>query len=161
MTLTFLPIQPKDIPLAYHFLRDGFRISFGNDPLAWPNNLGQMTEESYRKIIEKKLAIHPDINVHVWENETVIGQIEMSVKKDDPKVGYVNFYYLIPEKRGKGFSSLLDEYATEKLKAIGCSRIELTVEPSNQRAIAFYKKQGWREKGIHPEYGGLVMEKKI
>lgn len=106
------------------------------------------------------MANDPNSVVHIWQNQEIVGQIESSIKKNNPQCGYVNLYYLIPEKRGQGLGAALDEYATWRLAKLGCTRIELMVDCSNKPGIKFYLKQGWANKGPHPSYhGGILMEK--
>lgn len=160
MKIIFKPIQKQHLPLAYSFLRDALKISFGDDPLKWPNNLGTLLEKNYIEIIERKLVKDPLTVVHAWLGNEIIGQIESSLKKDDPHSGYVSLYYLIPKNRGFGFGSQLDDFTTERLARLGCQRIQLTVEPSNIQALKFYRKHGWISKGLHPSYeDGILMEK--
>lgn len=160
MKIIFKPIQSQHLPLAYSILRDALRISFGEDSSKWPNNLGNLFETNYIEIIKRKLNQDSSAVVHVWLNNEIIGQIESSVKKDDPNCGYVSLYYLTPQKRGQGLGSQLDDFVTERFINFGCRRIELTVVPSNTAAIKFYQKQGWISKGLHPSYAdGILMEK--
>jgi len=60
-------------------------------------------------------------------------------------------YYLIPEVRGKGFSSELDNFATSYLKELGFKKARLSVSPTNLRAINFYTKNGWQDIGLRSE----------
>ncbi len=160
MKLDFKPIQPIHFPLAYSFLRDAFKISFGEDSKTWPNNLGNLLEANYSQIIEKKLSKDPSAIIHVWSKNEIAGQIESSIKKDEPECGYVSLYYLIPDMRRIGLGVQLDEFVTKRFKQLCCKRIELTVEPTNITALKFYEKQGWINKGLHPSYEeGILMEK--
>jgi len=160
MKLNFKPIQACHLPLAYSFLRDALGISFGEDSSKWPNNLGNLMENNYVEIIEKKLARDPLAVIHVWLNDEIIGQIESSVKKDNPECGYVSLYYLIPTKRASGLGAQLDDFVTRRFANLGCGKIELTVEESNIAAMNFYLKHGWINKGLHPSYqDGILMEK--
>jgi ribosomal protein S18 acetylase RimI-like enzyme len=139
---------------------DSFRISFGEDPSKWPNNLGNLMENDYIEIIKKKLIGDASSVIHVWSCDEVVGQIESAIRKDDPKCGYVSLYYLIPNKRGLGFGSRLDDFVTRRFSELHCERIELVVEKSNIIARSFYQKQGWINKGLHPSYeDGILMEK--
>ncbi|HEY6643248.1 GNAT family N-acetyltransferase [Povalibacter sp.] len=53
-----------------------------------------------------------------------------------------------PDSRGKGIARLLMQNVIATLKARGVSRIELTAERDNPRAIAFYEKLGFKHEGI-------------
>lgn len=160
MELNFKPIQTCNLPLAYSFLRDALVVSFGKDSSRWPNNLGNLMENNYIEIIEKKLIRDPLAVVHVWLNGEIIGQIESSVKKDNPEFGYVSLYYLISTQRGSGLGAQLDDFVTRRFANLGCGKIELTVQESNAAAMKFYFKHGWINKGPHPLYqDGILMEK--
>ena len=45
--------------------------------------------------------------MYTCENKQIIGQIEAHPLKKNPTVGYVNFYFLVPEFRGTGLGRLL------------------------------------------------------
>jgi RimJ/RimL family protein N-acetyltransferase len=82
----------------------------------------------------------------VFENGEPIGQLELTMKQYEGKeIGFVNLYYLTPEKRGKGFSSKLHEYALNFFKARNLKEYHLRVSPSNQNALDFYAKNGMKK----------------
>lgn len=61
-----------------------------------------------------------------------------------------------PELQGRGFaSSLMRSVAGEAAKR-GASHMNLTVHPSNEGAIAFYERLGWRRDPEHP--GSMFVE---
>lgn len=51
--------------------------------------------------------------------------------------------------RGQGIGVALIRAALNKAKAIGLTRIELTVRETNQRAIALYENEGFLIEGLH------------
>jgi hypothetical protein len=108
--ITFEPIRPENFSLAFQFLRDSFAVSFGSDPGLWPNRLGELTAAKYSESLQLKLAKNPSSAVHVFDGQDIIGQIELSVKKDDNSCGYVSLYYLVPERRGQGLGTDLDRW---------------------------------------------------
>jgi GNAT superfamily N-acetyltransferase len=161
MDLRFEPIKPENFSLAYGFLRDSFAVSFGKEVDLWPDKLRQLTESQYFEILRQKLAKHPEAALHVLEGDRIVGQIEWHILTDDKTCGYVSLYYLIPNRRGMGLGKYLDEFVCQKLASLGRQRAQLTVEPANVQAVAFYKKSGWIEIGRHPQHSGRVMEKTI
>ncbi|MDM5222366.1 GNAT family N-acetyltransferase [Peribacillus sp. NJ11] len=81
----------------------------------------------------------------VLENEEPIGQLELTFKEyEGREIGYINLYYSIPEKRGMGLGSLLHDYAINFFKASCVSEYHLRASPSNDHAIAFYRKNGMK-----------------
>jgi ribosomal protein S18 acetylase RimI-like enzyme len=72
----------------------------------------------------------------VWRNDEIIGQIEMR-PHGSPPIGYVNLFYLIPAARGSGTAESLHEYAVSVFAGLGLEKLQLSVSPSNERAIGF------------------------
>ncbi len=111
-------------------------------------------DERYLVWLRERMQSIPGSCVHVWSGETVMGQMEMGQFKDDPQMGYVNLYYLVPAWRNRGLGRRLDEYATAFLHGLGFRAARLNVSPTNAHAIRFYLRNGWRDLGPssrHPE----------
>ena len=140
--IKFLPINTtRDLERAVEFRRAGFIAAFGdaNDfDVADGNGAHQ-----YRELMLRRCDIQPLMHVHMWKNEQIIGQIEAHPLTKNPLVGYVNFYFLLPEFRGTGLGQLLDEYMTEVFNNVGCTIMQLRATPSNQRALKYYQKLGY------------------
>ncbi len=49
--------------------------------------------------------------------------------------GYVGLYYLVLAYRGKGFGRVLDDYAIRVFKRRGLRVAQLSMSPSNMRAV--------------------------
>jgi len=131
------------------FRRDSFIVSFGTD-----KDFGD--ESQYLDWLQQQSAKNPKGFMLVAENDVPIGQLELTVKEYEGKViGYVNLYYLIPEKRGMGIGALLHDYAIEFFKNNNVSEYHLRVSPTNKSAIAFYKKLGMKQ--IKTEMDGKVL----
>jgi len=80
------------------------------------------------------------------ENGVPVGQLELSIKKyEERDIGYINLYYLIPEKRGSGLGAQLHNYAMDYFKNNNVYEYHLRVSPTNEQAIAFYRKNGMKE----------------
>jgi len=159
--LSFQPINlDQDSDICVRFFKDMLLCAFGSaHPLSEPNG-AQLYLESLR---EKAEAI-PGSIVHVLDETHVVGQIEMSVLKTEPVVGYIHFFYLIPEWRSRGAGKLLLAYATRFLAGLGCERMRLSVSETNQRAAQFYRHHGWTDIGPRqdkPELRLRLMERSI
>lgn len=153
--LVFKPIDLRvDQEDAIRFREDSYVCSFGD--------AFQFSAEHYVLWLEAKLQADPWSAVHAWVGEDKVGQMELGFYKPDPKIGYVNLYYLRPEWRGKGVSSQLDEHAMSYLKDRGHQIAMLSVSPSNVRALRYYRKLGWVERGPRPGAPEVIlMEKEI
>jgi len=69
---------------------------------------------------------------------------------EDPSLGYVNLFYVVPELRGRGLGRLLQRHAVRVFSRLGKRAIRLSVSARNAQALAFYSKLGWREVGSRP-----------
>ncbi|MFA5576499.1 MAG: GNAT family N-acetyltransferase [Tissierellaceae bacterium] len=151
--MRFEPIDIKehrDYIIA--FRRDSFVVSFGSD-----EDFGD--EEEYLDWVRTRSSEFPQGFVMVWEDETPIGQIELTIREYMGKtIGYINLYYLIPEKRGLGLGKELHKYALHFFKGYGVGEYHLRVSPTNRHALPFYYKNGIQRIGF--EYGGKVIRMK-
>ncbi|MCM2603271.1 GNAT family N-acetyltransferase [Rossellomorea marisflavi] len=130
------------------FRRDSFKVSFGTDQ--------DFDEEEYVRWVQDQSALFPDGFILLMEKGVPIGQLELTVKDyEDSKIGYVNLYYLIPERRGSGMGNKLHQYALQFFRTQGVSEYHLRVSPSNHQALSFYKRIGMRE--FKKEFGGTVI----
>lgn len=164
MMLGPLSFQTLDLPITtelwIRFRADSFVASFGDGAKFYEAD-GKGAER-YIEWLRNKIAKDPASAVHVWRDSVIIGQMELSVFKAEPEVGNVNLYYLVPEKRGLGYSRFLDEYAISYLKSLGLKKGRLSVSPTNIRAFRFYEKQGWQDMGPRPDHSEVHwMEKAL
>lgn len=151
--MRFVPIDTKkDRDYIIPFRRDSFVVSFGTDE-------GFADEGEYLDWVKARSSEFPDGFVIVWEDEIPIGQIELTIREYEGKtIGYINLYYLIPEKRGLGLGKELHEYALKLFRIHGVSEYHLRVSPTNQYALSFYYKNGMKK--IGSEHGGKVIRMK-
>jgi len=146
-----LRIEPIDLSrhsaTCVEFRRDSFHASFGT--------LDGCDEEMgadgaiYLAKLRKRMAEVPEGNSHVWLGDRIVGQTEMRLA-DEPNMGYVNLFYLLPEWRKHGLGWRLHEHAVDVFSARGMRGIRLSVSRTNERALAFYRRVGWRRVGLRP-----------
>ena len=161
---TELRFEPIDLDsaaeIAIAFRADSFKCSFGSAQRFYEAD--GKGHERYLGWIRQLMQSIPGSCVHVWNGESVIGQIEMNRFKGDPQMGYVNLYYLVPAYRNRGLGRRLDEYATAFLYGIGFRAARLSVSPTNQQAMRFYLKSGWSDLGPRPGHPEVhFMEKTL
>lgn len=82
------------------------------------------------------------------EGDHVVGSL--SIRRDDhPATSHVATFgmFVVASHRGRGLGSALLEEALRWARRFGVERVELTVYPSNEAAIALYRKFGFTEEG--------------
>jgi ribosomal protein S18 acetylase RimI-like enzyme len=61
---------------------------------------------------------------------------------------------VLPQYQGLGTSKFLMEYSEDEAKKRGFTKMNLTVHPSNGRAVRFYEKMGWQKDIINGDWNG-------
>ena len=159
--LRFAPIDlDSSADRVVAFRADSFVCSFGSaDRFYEADGKGH---ERYLAWLRERIQSLPGSCVHAWSGDSLVGQIEMGRFKSEPELGYVNLYYLVPGYRNRGLGRQLDQYATGFLRGNGFRRARLNVSPTNQQAMRFYGKNGWRDLGPHPDHPQVhTMEKQL
>ena len=95
------------------------------------------------------MADQPGSCVHAWKGDEPVGQIELRDGRETPQEGYVNLYYLMPEFRGDGLGRELDDHAMRWFCESGMTSAAPGVSRTNEWALRFYEKNGWRNCGVH------------
>ncbi|MCJ8340757.1 MAG: GNAT family N-acetyltransferase [Pseudomonadales bacterium] len=127
----------EDFATCCQFRRDAHVVNFGSDQ-GFDSKL-----PAYKKQIQEAIDYLPLGNCHLWADKEIIGQTEMKFT-DDPKVGYVGLLYLVPEYRGNGIGELLHQHSVEVFSAANKAEIQSSVGQSNNPALSFYQKHGWK-----------------
>jgi ribosomal protein S18 acetylase RimI-like enzyme len=133
----------RQADLCVAFRRDSYVCSFGTDEAFFSTG----GVDGYLEWLKEGIVRHPAGHVHVWQGDRIIGQLEMQIGTWAPPSGYVSLFYLVPEQRGQNLGGALQRYAEEFMRAGGARRARLSVSPSNARALAYYRKHGWRDLG--------------
>ena len=131
--------------LCVAFRRDMYVATFGSDAgLEEEMGPGGTT---YLAQLFKRLDTLPEGNAHLWKEQDIVAQTEMSLLEDEPGVGYVHLFYVAPPQRGRGLGRLLHQHAAAVFTARGMRRMRLSVAERNSGAIAFYRALGWQRTG--------------
>ena len=150
MQLKRLVFKPIDLDthasVCVAFRRDSFMCSFGEDGFFNEAGPGGM---QYIERLRLRITKFPDGYVHAWLGDKIVGQMEMQIL-EEPRRGYVNLFYLVKEMRGAGVSGELQGYAMDFMRWHGVRIAQLSVGPTNARALAFYRKHSWRDLGLRP-----------
>jgi ribosomal protein S18 acetylase RimI-like enzyme len=126
------------------FRRDSYTCSFSNGSERFDAENGA-TGNKYLDWLEQWISQFPQGFVHAWVGDQIVGQLEFRIRPEG--IGYVNLFYLTPATRGAGFGDQLHDYVTSTFKAAMIPLVRLSVAPTNPRAMAYYKKHGWRDTG--------------
>jgi GNAT superfamily N-acetyltransferase len=135
--LSYRTIDPqRDARLAVAHQLDACICSFGDASRF-------QGRQRYLTWLNSKLEEFPEGFLLAFAGEKCVGQLELEVPYGS-SVGYVNLFYLTPEFRGLGFGRALHERAELYFRSWEAGTIELHCSPTNQRAMRFYQKLGYR-----------------
>lgn len=149
MTLSFKPIDlSQHGALCSQIRAETFAVSFASDALFWAE--AGPGGEFYLAALRERMDCLEGSCVHAWVEDQIAGMLELKPSANDPAVGYVNTFYLMPEFRGQGLTQELEEYIQGFFVGQGVTTVRLTVSPANTRAVSYYRKHGWAEVGSLP-----------
>ncbi|MEA2824052.1 MAG: hypothetical protein QOF03_534 [Alphaproteobacteria bacterium] len=104
---------------------------------AFPNDQPWNSAES---AIPAKLAFQPGLFFVALDGNRVIGSVMAGY---DGHRGWVNRIAVLQSHRGRGVGSALMREAETRLRAMGCTKINLQVRTSNAMAAEFYERLGY------------------
>lgn len=140
------------------FRRDTYACGFGASGQQRFESENGPSGEQYLSWLTQRLAGFPEGHVHAWHDGRIVGQLEMiAQQKNAPRCGYVNLFYLVPEARSSGLAAPLHDYAVALATLYGADKLQLSVSPSNERALRYYAKHGWRSLGPSPNFEHLLL----
>lgn len=90
--------------------------------------------------IERKLAMDDDLLLVGTIDGHVIGTVMAGYEGHR---GWINYLAVDPTHRRAGHGRTLMNAAEDRLRALGCPKINLQVRASNPEAIAFYERMGF------------------
>lgn len=150
MIINFISIDlARHAELCLQFRRDSYRCSFPDGEQRFHRENG-IDGQGYLNWLQERIAELPQGCVHVVQNQRIVGQLEMRLRQK-VRMGYVNLFYLIPEVRGTGLGDELQSYVIQVFQELAVDKVQLSVSPTNDRAMAYYRKHGWRDLGLRSD----------
>ncbi|MDX1612910.1 MAG: GNAT family acetyltransferase [Candidatus Promineifilaceae bacterium] len=92
------------------------------------------------KDIQRKLAVQPELFLVGCRDDQLIAAVMAGY---DGHRGWINYLAVHPAHRRRGIGRRMMREAEERLRALGCPKINLQVRSSNTAVIAFYKAIGF------------------
>lgn len=100
--------------------------------------------------LARKLDRDPDLFLVAEQAGALIGTV---IGGWDGRRGLVYHLAVHPEHRGQGVGAALMRAVEARLKAKGCLKCYLLINPDNTEVAAFYERLGWQRKPV------LIMDK--
>lgn len=94
-----------------------------------------------RKDIERKLKVNPELFLVGLIEDRVVATVMGGY---EGRRGWVNYLAVAPEYRRRGLGLQIMAVVEEKLRGMGCPKINLQIRWDNQVAVDFYKKAGYK-----------------
>jgi len=99
---------------------------------------------SPHKDIARKLRVNPEWFLVAEADARIVGSVMAGY---DGHRGWINYLAVDPARRCAGLGRTLMAEAEQRLRAVGCPKINLQVRPDNPAAIAFYEHLGFAVEG--------------
>ena len=97
------------------------------------------------KDIQRKLAIQPDLFLVGVAASRIVATVMAGYEGHR---GWLNYLAVAPNHQRSGLGGRMVAEAEERLRALGCSKINLQIRRSNAGAMAFYRKLGFSEDDV-------------
>lgn len=90
--------------------------------------------------VPAKLAFQPDLFLVAHDGGRVVGSI---IAGYDGYRGHINRVAVLKTHRRQGVGVLLVREAEARLRALGCTKINLQIRAANQAVVSFYRALGY------------------
>lgn len=150
--LYFRPLT--DIEQYIRYRRDAWQLIYGS--------LEGFDGSGFWLDAQNTMGPDPNAMVVGYLGNTPVGMIQLSPHRDKHKgVGYIPFIYLREEFRHKGLGIQFIGHAVSFYRNLGRKKLQLSVAPTNEKAIAFYEKFGFSPVGKNKgRFGRLILMEK-
>jgi len=102
----------------------------------------------YLMSAKRWLEEHPESIAVGLDGDEVVGLVALDTRRDaENEKGWIGFFYLLPEHRGKRYGVQLLGYATTLYTKLGRKAVCLSVSEDNPNAQGFYYHTGFKKVG--------------
>ncbi|MFS4459008.1 N-acetyltransferase [Bdellovibrio sp. HCB2-146] len=115
--------------------------------------------EKYYHRLKKWNGLSTAALLHLKAGNDLVGICEATIRENG--TGLISSIYLRPQFRGQGGAQILERAIIEFFSNNGVFEVHLNVTETNERAIAFYRKQGWEFVTSTQYPGAIQFVKKI
>ncbi|MGL4422944.1 MAG: GNAT family N-acetyltransferase [Gemmataceae bacterium] len=153
------PMLPLPLPVGYELLRwDNCHIPLAADVLLqsfreeldgelFPNLVCPVGSVRLATAICELEGFCPAASWILNGPRGTVGAVQAVILED--RLGAIQNIGVIPEERGRGFGAVLLAACLDGFAASGARRAYLDVTQSNTRAVALYRRFGFRPRGTH------------
>ncbi len=119
------PFEPRDEEQVIALWKECNLVVPWNDP---------------QKDIQRKLKVNPELFLVGMEENQIVAAIMGGYEGHR---GWVNYLAVSPSHQRKGYGRQMMDAVEDKLKAMGCAKINLQVRETNLAVVEFYKAIGY------------------
>jgi ribosomal protein S18 acetylase RimI-like enzyme len=105
----------------------------------------RMRLEPLAEELASVLARDPELVMVVEDGGAIVASV---LGTWDGRRGWVNRLATHPGHRGRGLARLLITELEERLRAKGCRKLNLLIEPDNAAVVAWYERLGYRRSDL-------------
>jgi probable phosphoglycerate mutase len=134
----------------YYASRREAWVDLGRD-LSW------FERQHYMEKAEASSRENPQYLLSVLRKNTIVGLLQLDPEEGkEEDVGYISFFYMLPEFRGSGLGVQLMGQAISTYRPMGRTKLRLSCGEDNPGAMAFYQRYGFRKIGERQESFGTL-----
>jgi ribosomal protein S18 acetylase RimI-like enzyme len=98
-----------------------------------------------RRDIERKLLVNPELFLVGSLHKQIIATCMAGYEGHR---GWINYLAVSPDHRRQGFATMMMKEAANRLKSVGCPKINIQIRATNKTVFAFYESLGFRNDDV-------------
>lgn len=152
--LCIRPMAPDAVEEYIRYRKDAWQVVYGS--------LQGFDGSGFWLDAQRTIGPDPEAMVVGYLGQTPVGMIQLSPGRDaDKGVGYIPFLYLREPFRHQGLGIQLIGHAVSFYRKLGRTRLQLSVAPTNEKALGFYHKYGFHQvRKQRGRFGHLLLMEK-